>query len=585
MPPRCLLIMIKKRYLQVFLIGVATLVSGAFAVFIAVDTIRTIVRVYSPLPWFDAWATFEILKALADHAASPLAMLFAQHNEHRILVPRLLFFADAFWFHGLGQIDIAAIFLVQTLHATLFFWALGRARPIARGRWAVGGVVMALMFSLAQAENFSSGFQLAFVGVFASATASFVLFAHALTRRTEKLSGALACSFAAVLVSAFTMANGVIAAYVLVVMALMARQGWRVTLACAAWAAAISIIYLHGYEFGEQNARSVDGLAQPAAFVSYVAIYLGSALGSTRALAGALGFVGIIAAMATAIRVSVARPMRPTSLMLVGVMLFVGATAVMTASGRINYGLQQALSSRYVTGSVTFWCAQLCYWWTDPPIWPAKRCVGVWASRTGVGIVSLLVLIAVSKAQSAAKPSLWSQSFLENDASNLLLLGFDDPAVIGRTAWSDADVQRLMPLLRERALSIFGGPDGATFGAPLSRKGLVTNPGTCTGAIMTAVADPGLGTDGARISGQAWNRAEHRQVRRVLLTNERGSVIGFASSGIPGDTLSDWRGYAVAKAGALVSAYGVLDGDRLCLLGSAPLDAAPSGAGKPSGAS
>ena len=575
--------MIEKRFFLLALIGFATAASCAFAVFIAIDSVRTVARVYSPLPWFDAWATFKLLKVWIDQTASPAAIFFAQHNEHRILVPRLFFFTDVLWLHGLGQIDIVAIFLVQTLHAALFVWVLHRARPIARGRWAVGGVVVALMFNLGQAENFSSGFQLAFVGVFASATASFLLFAHALTRRPEGRAGSLACSFAAVLVSAFTMANGIVAAFVLVALALMARRGWRVTLACAVWAAAISIVYLQGYQPDDQSSRPVDALAQPVAFLSYVAIYLGSVLGSPLAAAGALGFVGIVAAIAATIRVSVERPLRPTSLMLVGVMLFVCATAAMTASGRINYSLQQALSSRYVTGSVTFWCAQLCFWWTDPPIWPAKRLVGAWASRTAVGFFGIVLAIAIGEAQSAAKPALWTQSFLENDASNLLLLGLDDPAVIGLTAWSDEDVQNLMPLLRGRGLSIFGGPDGDTFGAPLGHKGVLAQPGTCAGAITAAVADPGLGPDGARISGQAWNHAEHRQIRRVLLTNERGIIVGLASSGIPGGAPSDWRGYAVATTGETLSAYGVLDRDRLCALGRAPLDAAPSS--KPSGAS
>ncbi len=568
--------MIDKRQIHVVLMGLATVASCAFAVFIAIDTVRTVARIYSPLPWFDAWATFKLLKVWTDHAASPLKILFAQHNEHRILVPRLLFFADDYWFHGRGQIGTVAIVLVQMLHAAFFLWILGVARPVARGRWAVGGIVVALMFSLGQAENFSSSFQLAFVGVFASATASFLLFAHAVTRRAQRQGRALAGSFVAVLVSAFTMANGIAAAYVLVVMALLARQGWRVVLVCVAWATAISIVYFHGYNPVEQSARLVDVLAQPVAFVSFVAIYFGSVLSPTQAGAGAFGAVGIVAAIAAMIRVGVARPLRPTSLMLVGVLLFVGATAVVTASGRINYSLQQALSSRYVTGSVTFWCAQLCFWWTEPLLLPAKRLSGAWASRTAVGALGILLVIAMVKAQSAAKPALWIQNFKENDASNLLLLGLDDPAVIGLTAFSDADVQQLMPLLRERRLAIFGSHDGGLVGASLGLEGLLTKPDFCTGSITAAVTDPGLGADGARISGLAWNRAEGRQIRRVLLTDERGIIVGLASSGIPGGAPSDWRGYAVAPVGETLSAYGSLNGGRLCALGKASV-AAPSG--------
>ena len=380
------------------------------------------------------------------------------------------------------------------------------------------------------------------------------------------------------------MINGIVAAFVLVAMALLARQGWRVTLACAALGVAISIVYFQGYEPVEQSSRPIDALAQPVVFVSYVAIYLGSVLGTAPAWAG--GRVAVVGpSVAATIRVGMARPTRPTSLMLVGVMLFVGASAAITASGRINHTLQQALSSRYVTASVTFWCAQLCFWWTDPPVRPVRSYVASWASRTAVGVLGTVLVIAMGKAQLATKPALWTQNFLENDASNLLLLGLDDPTVIGLTAWSDADVQQLMPLLRERRLAIFGGPDGGIVGALLELHGIVSPPGTCTGAITTAVADARLGPDGARVSGQAWNRAGRRQIRRVLLTDERGIVVGLASSGIPGSAPSDWRGYAVAPIGETLSAYGVLDRERLCALGSAPLGPGPPGDRKPSDAS
>lgn len=575
--------MIEKRFVLVALTGLVTMASCAFGVFVAIDSLRTVARIYSPLPWFDAWATFQLLKVWIDHAASPAAILFAQHNEHRIVIPRLVFLADAFWFGGLGQIGIAAIFAVQALHAGLFVWVLGHARPIASGRWIVGGLVVALMFSLAQAENFSSGFQLTFVGVFAAATASFLLFAQAATRPSGQ-GRALAYSFGAVLVAAFTMANGMVAAIVLVALALLSRQGWRVTLACAVWATAIGLVYFQDYVPVAQSSRPADALAQPFDFISYVAIYLGSILGPSQTAAGALGALGIVAAMAATVRVGVARLVRPTSLMLVGVMLFAGATAAMTASGRINYSLQQALSSRYVTGSVTFWCAQLCFWWTDPPAWPAMRSSATWA-RTATGVLGVLLAIALGKAQSTAKPALWSQGFKENDASNLLLLGLDDPAVIGLTTFDDGNVQQLMPLLRERGLSIFGGPDGGTFGASLDRSGNLVPPGACTGALSSAVADPGLGPGGARISGRAWNVSQRRQIRRVLLADDRGIVVGLASSGIPGRTLMEWRGYAVATPGQILSAYGVLEGQRICALGSAPLGAATSGESTPSHAS
>ena len=201
--------------------GALTVAALAFAGSIVADTLRAIVPLWSPLPWFDEWATVELLRAWHEGEMSAAEVLFAQHNEHRILLPRLVFFADDLLFRGGGYLSLAAIFAVQLLHAGLFAAVLGRARrspatPMRAGRWAVAAAVLALMFSLRQAENFSSGFQLQFVAVFAGATLSFVLFAAAVRR--ERMRGAagaaLPASLAAVLATSFTMANGLLAGYV-----------------------------------------------------------------------------------------------------------------------------------------------------------------------------------------------------------------------------------------------------------------------------------------------------------------------------------------------------------------------------------
>ncbi len=217
---------------RVFWFSLTGLASVA-AVFIVGDTLRAVVPLWSPLPWFDEWATVDLIAGWQDGTRTVGNVLFSQHNEHRILVPRLVFFADDLLFRGRGYLSLAAIFAVQLLHAGLFAAVLGRSRPARAGRWAIAAAVLAAMFSLRQDENFSSGFQLQFVAVFAGATLSFVLFGLAAKREVQRrpVRAALLASLGAALITTLTMANGLVVGYVLVVLALIARLRPRVALA------------------------------------------------------------------------------------------------------------------------------------------------------------------------------------------------------------------------------------------------------------------------------------------------------------------------------------------------------------------
>ena len=546
--------------------GAATLAVGLFAVWIAVDTVRSVVPLFSPLPWFDEWATVELLRAWQAGERSIWDVLFSQHNEHRILLPRLVFFADDLLLRGQGWLSLAGIFLVQLLHAAMFAAVLVRAVPQRPGRWAVAGLVLALMFCLRQAENFSSAFQLQFVAVFAGATLTFLLFglAVARARRGQSLAAPLGLSFAAGLGTTLTMANGLVAPVILVVLALLARLRPRLVLLCAAWAALLAAVYLQGYEPVPHHSRPAESLTHPIRLLVYVATYLGGILGSgSIGPAATFGALGIAAALAATLRVAAQRPARPASLALLGIMLFVGAGAAVTASGRLGMGVEQALASRYVTGSVTFWAAQLTYWWVDPP----RGAAGA-AARSAASAVCLLLLAAVWREQGAGKPQLAVQSFAQNESQDLLLMGFDDPEILRRAAWDAEDVQRLLPVLRENRISIFATRAAAALGRPVAEMGRLADPDPCAGAVTAARPDASLGPGGVRVAGTGSDGPARRLVRRVVLADGRGLVVGLGSGAIPGADRGAWRGFAAAAPGSTLTAYGLI-GAGLCRIGSA----------------
>lgn len=545
--------------------ALATAVVVLFAAWITIDTLRCIVPLSSPLPWFDAWATLDLLQAWQKGDRSISDVLFSQSNEHRILLPRLVFFADDLLFGGRGRLSLVLIFLVQALHAAMFAAVLVRAPPRRPGRWAVAGTVVALMFCLRQAENFSSGFQVQFVGVFAGATLAFMLFGLAAARARSGRSDwlPLGLSFAAALGTAFTMANGLLVPFVLVVLALLERMGRRVVLLCTVWALLLAFVYLRDYVPVAHHGRPMDSLLRPLPWLFYVAAYLGCVIESDGSgPAALLGLFGIAATLAVAVRLAV-RPSRPAGSALFGIMLFVGAGAAITAAGRLEFGVEQALASRYVTGCVTFWAAQLIYWWMDPPRGGAGLAV-----RAAASAVCALVLAAVWREQHRAKPPLAVQSFAQNEAEDLLLLGFEDPAVVRRVSWDVADVRRLLPLMREDRISIFATREAAALGRSIADAGRIADPDACAGTMNAARSDAALGPDGVRVMGTASDGIADRVVRRVMLADGRGIVVGLGSGAIPGADRGDWRGFAAAASGSTLTAYGLI-GTGLCRLGSA----------------
>ncbi|RYB01494.1 hypothetical protein [Lichenibacterium ramalinae] len=556
--------------------ALVTLAAWAFAGHIVVDTLRTVVPLWSPLPWFDEWATVELIRAWQSGESSLPQILFAQHNEHRILVPRLVFFTDDLLFGGQGHASLAAIMLVQALHAGLFATLLARAR--GAGRWALAAVVVALMFSLRQAENFTYGFQVQFVGVFAGAGASFALFGLAVARRRRgrPIAPALVAAALAALVTALTMANGLAAGFVLVALSLLARMPRRVTLACAAWAVLLAAVYLNGYVPVAHHTRPVESLDHPLGLLLYVATYLGGmgapGPAAVPAALGVLGLLATAAAVARAVRVGAGA----VELTLVGIMLFVGAAAAVTGAGRLGFGIDQALSSRYATGSAAFWAAQLAYWWTVAPRLPPPR-PGL--ARAGVAAVSLLLVAAMAQAQGGAKPEIARQSFALHESADLLLTGLHDPEVLGRTAWVVPDVERLLPVLRDDSLSIFATREAAALGRPVSSLGRVAA-GGCGGGVA-ALADPGLGPDGVRVSGVAEPGPGRALPRRIVVADATGTVVGLGSGAVPGAPRGSWRGFATAAAGARLDAFGWLPDRSLCRVGNATVGPREPGSAAP----
>jgi hypothetical protein len=304
------------------------------------------------LPFWDEWEWADYVIA-AHHNAVTLSQLWAQHNEHRMFFPRLVVIVlDKL--HGWDTID-ETLLNVTMLAGIVWIAATMIRRTIPRARQLVAlAAIATLLCTLRQEENLVWGFQIAWfmvaLGLYAVA---------ALVGRPVRGPRRIAAAIAIGVVVSYSMSSGLLV-WPLGIIAILLAGGIRDPDALfdagafAAAGAAVSALYFRGYQTPGGHPPLTFGLTHPTAFVEYVAAYVGSVFGGrpfTVAETAVIGAVGIAAFAVLAVR----RWRDPLAApwIALGCVSLLGA--VITAAGRVGFGTDQALSSRYVTLSVGVW--------------------------------------------------------------------------------------------------------------------------------------------------------------------------------------------------------------------------------------
>ena len=304
----------------------------------AAYSLRLTFRFHHPALFADQWETILFFDRLLQGTIT-FDDFIAQHNEHRILFPRLVFVLDLWLTGARNGVNFGAILLCQALHLALFhrMIALRVAEPWLR--WALTALVAALLFGIVQWENLLWGFQIQFVGVFLFFTIAAYAFATAQERAEGQARWHLVTAgFFFGAGAALMMSNGAAALACIALVFAGARQFNRLTLAIAL--AAVLLLVAYAATFTPNPGHTPLGFAarHPLVFVGYMAAYLGgmfAPLGFTPALLA--GLVGLAAAGLAGLALITGRLARDrVTLTLVAILLFVGMTAAMTGIGAIE---------------------------------------------------------------------------------------------------------------------------------------------------------------------------------------------------------------------------------------------------------
>jgi hypothetical protein len=261
------------------LVGVLVLLSTAYGVW----------KTFSPVPYMDQWdGMIGFWRRLQQGDAGAW---WAQHNEHRILFSRVLFWIDIKYFEGLSAFLVGMNVLLHLGIAVTFIIAYARYGETRRSLPVVIGVVLTLRMAWMQEDNLIWGFQSQFIAVYLFATLGFLCFC--LSRKTNSLSLQLsAIGFAGL--SMASMSNGLLVFPLLIatgfVLRLPRTRLLLVVLASGlAWAA-----YFVGYVSPPFHASPVDGLLHHLPTVVHFALVF---LGSPFFFLGANSGVAVVGAL------------------------------------------------------------------------------------------------------------------------------------------------------------------------------------------------------------------------------------------------------------------------------------------------
>jgi hypothetical protein len=515
---------------------------AAAAAGIVLFTCAAIVHGYSPTPFADSWNPLMSYRDFGYRVTLESLTMF--HNEHRPFFARVPILIDLFWLEGRGFLPLALIFLTQAAEVWLLFTIARKQTWFDPSRHGVLLFTLAVFccFSPAQLENFLWTFQTAFVQ--ASLFGVGALAAVAVQKEHPSWKWPALVAFCAI-GATFCLASGVLVWWVVVLMAIALRLRWRWVLVYLAAAIVTPPLYFIGYHRPPAHMDPLAALRKPLEVAHYVAIYFGY---SWRMWASGFGelLVLIVLALLAARVLKLIReaPANPWEVVPPAILVLLLGTAILTALGRLNFGLEQAGSGRYQTPALIFWFAAALL---------VARAIAHRGARLHIAFAAFLLAAMLTPfgAMRWTFERVEEHRVQQNRSGMAWVSGVEDQQVMPRIV----DIMPLVEVFRARHLSVFGIPPGSEVGSRLKPERIL--PGNaCEGIFHRESFVDSRDWPGIRLEGEAYSGVDDTRITRFIATRPDLQIIG---AGV-GDRL-----YASAKSFTEpILVYGLLSDGKAC---------------------
>lgn len=485
----------------------ALIVGAVILVVLAVSrlamTLVGVAKTWTALPFWDMWDSY--ITWYLNLEPGNIAQWWSQHNEHRILLAKIFFYADLKFDHGSGYLLLYAnivAFVVLLVLLVLALYIVLKDRSQASQNKAIffyfASAVIIVASSWMQNSNLLWGFQIQFWLVYIFPLAMFLLFGqfHSCPRSPGKQIVLKILFFLCLIGAVCSMSNGLIAAWLAVVLCFMLPTSIKFRSLTITVATLLSFLYSIGYTTPASHVSPISTLIQhPLAVCEYFLAYLGGPMHFTTGLstiAVAAGFGCLILFAVLTVSTFRQRITYQNEFVLVFFGWFVVTSAFITAAGRASFGTEQAFASRYQTPVLALWAVLIIL--SSPYL--VKFCQKLpISSALVIGISSLLLLpqqIIGAKGDNALRSS-------RELATIALATDTLDTDVLGTIYY---DMPRLMELsnqVKQSGLTILATDQYANLKSDVGLKISSLTPVNCDGWFDSKNAIPNSQT--LRVSG------------------------------------------------------------------------------------
>ncbi|MEO0607949.1 MAG: hypothetical protein AAFY82_06940 [Pseudomonadota bacterium] len=489
----------------------------------------------SAVPFFDSWdGGVGFLLNLPDNPG----LFLAHHNEHRIVITRLLLWVDFYLFGGRDM------FLVLTNYLFAFgtwcaLWSglksINRNKVAPRDLNLVGAVIAAWLLLWSQDINFTWGFQSQVHAAQFFPLLSFLLLSHAAQngpRAHLLFGGALVLG----IVSAGTMANGALTLGFMAIWALVLRMRvWQIVL-LTLLGGLILRLYMMDYSTPSGHTTILETIqSYPIATLVFTFEFLGNPFahvigpfGAGRMIVMLLGMILTGSAAYLTYSFIRERPTHPVIPGLVLYIIYVGATAFLTAGGRLFIHEYASLTSRYTTPSVVAWAALVCIIspWMFRRFYSSKQIATGFLVFAALGLMAMFVPIV--------RKGLPPAGYHDTQAVAVLALelGVRDDEQIGSIYPRAPVVLTIADRATAIDLGVFKHRTYRGLRESIGTFWIASDAPRCRGQVLQSNALE-MDRNHLRVQGQIEHVLRGRKRARVLLINDNGMIIGAGLTEAP----------------------------------------------------
>jgi hypothetical protein len=375
-------------------------VSVAAAAAPALLIIALVVHYWTNVPFWDEWDLVTIISAY-HHGTLGFADFYAQHNEHRILIPNLVMFVlvqasgwDTRWemafslLVALVTFGLLALMLRRGLRTG---WVLAVAVPL----------VSLVLFSPIQSENWMWGMQIAWFMMVLGVVGALCVLSIWKTPRSWK---PMVVAVAAATLATYSLGSGMLVWVACLPVLLVDRRLRRWTPVWVVLGAVEIALYFTGYHTLSNQDDMAAIVRHPVAFGHYMSIYLARPLvpgfspHKSELVTGGLLLVLVAAFGYLAVRRRADLVVALPWFCLAGYTVLAGT---ITASSRLVFGIEQAVASRYtamsnlfIVSTIAVVCIVLGGAWRGREA-PARDGGGGRIAARSVPVLSAVVLVLI----------------------------------------------------------------------------------------------------------------------------------------------------------------------------------------------